>query len=161
MHNEQDDSYMNRCILLAKKSMADGDLPFGALIVQNGAIIAEAQNTGLTDVTGHAEINAVKMAFNASPDIDFSTCTLYTNFEPCAMCSFIIRDFGIGRVVFAAESPHLGGRSRWDILTNDQLSPKFTSRDSARPPQITSGVLRETVATMFDELAWKMHRYDA
>lgn len=151
---------MRRCISLAEESYAEGDLPFGALVVKGSEIVAEAKNTGLTDVTGHAEINAIKKAVVVNPNLDFSDCTLYTNFEPCAMCAFIIRDLGFGRVVFAVESPHLGGYSKWDILNNDTLRPEFTSRKYSKPSQISGGILRDEAVKIFESLNWRMHLKD-
>jgi len=154
----QDELFIKRCIDLADESLRKGDLPFGALVTLGDVIVAEGENTGLSDITGHAEINAIKDALKKDPKIDFSLHTLYTNFEPCAMCSFIIRDYGIGRVVFAVESPHLGGYSKWNILLNNPLPPEFTSRRNPNPPSVTGGVLKDEAQKIFNELKWLMHK---
>lgn len=156
MQTEED--YMRRCIELATQSQQDGDLPFGAVLSCHNFGDFEAKNTGLKDITGHAEINAIKQALVSGLKIDFKDCTLYTNFEPCAMCSFVIRDVGIGRVVFAVESPHLGGYSKWDILSNNKLRPEFTSKHQASVPRVIGGVLKTQVQEIFDRLNWKMHK---
>lgn len=157
---EQDQIFLKRCIALALESYRGGDLPFGALVVHNSGTIFEAKNTGLTDITGHAEVNVIKTAMAAQPDIDFSECTLYTNFEPCAMCSFVIRDVGVGKVVFAVDSPHLGGYSKWNILTNDKLRSEFTSKHKAQAPVISRGLMNQEAKEIFDELKWQMHKHD-
>ncbi len=157
---EQDRIFIQKCIGLALESHRDGELPFGAMIVHKSGTVFEAKNTGLTDITGHAEVNAIKLAMAKVPDIDFSQCTLYTNFEPCAMCSFVIRDVGVGRVVFAVDSPHLGGYSKWDILTNDKLRPEFTSKHQAHVPSVSKGLLSREAQEIFDKLKWKMHLHD-
>lgn len=152
-----DRKYIKHCLDLADKSMKSGDLPFGALVVYNGSILVEATNTGLRELTGHAEVNALKIVVEQMPDIDISECTLYTNFEPCAMCSYVIRDFGVKRVVFSAYSPHLGGYSKWPIL-QDEIRPEFTSRGGTKPPEVIGGVLEEQCNELFDSLHWLMHR---
>lgn len=149
--------FINRCIELAEKSLKEGDLPFGAVIVKDSRIVAEGKNTGLKDITGHAEINAIKKALRINPTIDLSKCTLYSNFEPCAMCSFVIRDVGVGRVVFSVESPHLGGYSKWKILLDKTISPLFLSSGKHKPPAILKGILKEKAKEIFDNLKWKMH----
>ena len=53
---------------------------------------------------------------------DLADCTLYTTVEPCAMCSFAIRETRIGRVVFAIRSPVMGGLSKWNVLRDLELS---------------------------------------
>ena len=75
-------------------------------------------------------------------------CTLYTNVEPCVMCSMVIRETGIKRVVYAIKSPIMGGHSRWNVLGDRKLSnamPIFFRR----PPEILGGVLAEEA-----EQAW-------
>ena len=157
---QSDEDYVRRCIELASQSQQGGDLPFGAILSSPKFGDFEAKNTGLKDITGHAEINAIKQALDARPEIEFKDCTLYSNFEPCAMCSFVVRDVGIGRVVFAVESPHLGGHSKWDILSNDKLRPEFTAKHQASGPKGTSGLLKAEAQKVFDQLNWKMHKSD-
>lgn len=53
---------------------------------------------------------------------DLSACTLYTIVEPCAMCSFAIRETRIGRVVFSIKSPMMGGLSKWNVLRGTEAS---------------------------------------
>ena len=156
------DVFMRRCIALAEESLRGGDLPFGSVLVCDGAIIGEAKNTAVTlrDITGHAEANVLRDAFRLMPETDFSQCTLYTNFEPCAMCAFLIRDIGVGAVVFGAHSPHLGGHSRWDILTQSLLRPEFTTGTSSTPPVVIGGIFKDEIGAGFDRLAWRMHHVD-
>ncbi len=151
-----DKKYISRCIELASESLKSGDLPFGALITCDEKIIAESGNTGLTDITGHAEINVMRKVIEGMPNIDITNCTLYTNFEPCAMCSYVIRDYGLKRVVFAVFSPHLGGHSKWNIL-HEPIKPEFTSKKATKTPEVRGGVLESECAEIFDGLKWKMH----
>ena len=152
-----DNEILARCMELAYESMSRGDLPFGAVVTYNGHIIAEAHNTGKTDITGHAEVNALRKVIEHMTDVDITTCTLYSNFEPCAMCSYLIRDYGIQRVVFSVASPHLGGTSKWPIL-RDNIRPEFTMKHIAEAPEITHSNFNEECSELFDSLNWKMHR---
>lgn len=151
-----DENRIRRCNEIALESVSLGDLPFGSLIEHNGHIVAEAGNTGKTEVTGHAEINAIKKLLETKPDIELRECTLYTNFEPCAMCAYIIRDCGIGKVVFAVRSPHVGGYTRWSIL-KDYIAPPFTTNGNETAPEVVGGILEEECAKVFADLQWKMH----
>jgi len=153
-----DKQFIRRCNELALESYKNGDLPFGALITKDDKILAEGYNTGLVDITGHAEINVLRKVIQDMPEIDITKCTLYTNFEPCAMCSYIIRDYGVSKVVYSVASPHLGGHSKWGVLT-DYIQPKFTSRKNLKPPEIISGVLEAECSRIFDKLGWEMHHY--
>ena len=162
-HSHDHEVFMRRCVTLAEESLREGDLPFGSVLVRDGEIVAEAKNTAITlrDITGHAEVNVMRDVFRAFPNFDFSRCTLYTNFEPCAMCAFLIRDIGVGSVVFGAASPHVGGYSRWDILDHTLLRPEFTTNHVATPPVVVEGVLKEEIDRTFDDLKWLMHHADS
>jgi tRNA(Arg) A34 adenosine deaminase TadA len=98
-----DEAHLLRTIELAHLSRANGNHPFGSLLVDaSGRVVLEAENTALTeDFTGHAELNVVRAACK---QFDFETleaATLYSSTEPCVMCSGAIYWSGIGRVVYA------------------------------------------------------------
>ena len=81
--------YLQRAIELSKEGMERGDGgPFGAVIVQNGEIIAEGNNRVLVDndPTAHAEVVAIRRATSKLGRFDLSDCELYTSCEPCPMC---------------------------------------------------------------------------
>jgi tRNA(adenine34) deaminase len=151
-----DEQCISRCIKIADQCFARGELPFGCIITYQGKVVAEGFNTGLSDLTGHAEVNAMRQLRMELPDVPFKDCTLYSNFEPCAMCSYLIRDFGIGRVVFSFASPHVGGFSKWNILSAD-ISVPFTSKGLSTPPEVIGGILESQGRALFDKLNWKMH----
>jgi len=80
--------FMQRAIDLSRHSVKTGGGPFGAVIVKNGNIIAEASN-GVTkniDPTGHAEINVIRKAAQVLQNFDLSGCEIYSSCEPCPMC---------------------------------------------------------------------------
>lgn len=74
------------------------------------------------DVTRHAELIALSEAQKTLGTKNLSACTLYTIVEPCAMCSFAIRETRIGRVVFSIKSPMMGGLSKWNVLRGTEAS---------------------------------------
>jgi tRNA(Arg) A34 adenosine deaminase TadA len=104
------ETFLRRCILLSQQAAARGDHPFGALLVHNGQIVMEAENTinSEQDITLHAELSLVSQASRALPPEVLQECTLYTSTEPCAMCAGAIYWAGIPRVVFACSATRLG-----------------------------------------------------
>lgn len=130
--------FMRHCIELAQQARAQGNTPVGALVTLNEQVIAKAREqvpAGL-DVTGHAEILAVRRACDTQQSSDLSSCTLYSTAEPCWMCSYAIRETGIRRVVFGARTPDVGGVSTRYPLLSDHLIAVWSN-----PPEIITGVL--------------------
>ncbi|MEX0626743.1 MAG: nucleoside deaminase [Chloroflexota bacterium] len=99
-----DTDHLRRAIAIAHRARANGNHPFGALLVDAaGELVAEAENTVTSDgdPTAHAEINLVRTAGRRFDPDYLSECTLFSSTEPCAMCAGAIYWAGIGRVVFA------------------------------------------------------------
>jgi tRNA(adenine34) deaminase len=112
---------MRRCLQLAQEARERGEAPVGTVIVRDGALLAEAseQVQETRDVAGHAELIAIRQACQALGTMDLAGCTLYTNLEPCWMCSFAIRETGISQVVISAPVPDIGGAtSLYPILSD-------------------------------------------
>src|SRR6266567_9042530 len=108
---------MRRRIELSRIATTQGEFPFAALICsKDGTVLAEATNRVMRDrdVTRHAELLAVAEAQRLLGRICLSDCMIYSNIEPCVMCSFPIRESGISRVGFGLRSPLMGGFSRWN-----------------------------------------------
>ncbi len=119
--------HARRAIALAAESRAEGNHPFGALLVDaDGQVVAEAHNSVVVghDPTGHAETNLVRQAgpIAASEGIELSTTTLYTSTEPCAMCAGAIYWAGIGRVVYALAEVDLLAMTGGDHPDNPTLA---------------------------------------
>ena len=141
-----DEVLMRRCIALARIARQRADAPVGALVVRDGQVVAEASERvdSALDVAGHAEVVAVRRACQTLGTLDLTGCVLYTNAEPCFMCSYAIRQTGIGRVVIGAEVPAVGGvTSRYPILVAADI-PGWPA-----PPVISNGVLRDECRAMF------------
>jgi tRNA(Arg) A34 adenosine deaminase TadA len=101
--NTNDLLYLERAIELSQQSRANGNHPFGALLVLDDQIMLESENSvGTTgDATGHAETNLVRLASTKFSRSDLAQASLYSSCEPCAMCSGAIYWAGIGRLVYA------------------------------------------------------------
>jgi len=109
---ENHEKFLTIAINTAKQARANGNHPFGAILVDaNGQILLEAQNTVVTehDCTGHAETNLVRKASKKYREDFLAKCTLYSSTEPCAMCSGAIYWAGVGKVVFALSEQGLLG----------------------------------------------------
>lgn len=98
-----DERWIARAVELARASVQAGGGPFGALIVRDGALLAEASNrvTLELDPTAHAEVNAIRRACRALADYRLSGATLYSSCEPCPMCLGAIHWARLERLVFA------------------------------------------------------------
>ncbi|MDM5270710.1 nucleoside deaminase [Sulfurovum sp. zt1-1] len=157
MYTEDHEKFIKRCIELAQEALDTGDNPFGSVVVKDNEIIAEARNSSLhDDITDHAEIIAMRKAKQVLGTSDLSGCILYSNCEPCPMCSFMMREQKIKEVVFALRTPHMGGYSRWDILQDEGLTryaPVFST-----PPNIIAGVLEKEAAEQFEKAGWTIHK---
>jgi tRNA(Arg) A34 adenosine deaminase TadA len=102
-----DEQHLRAVIEVASRARAEGNHPFGALLVdENGHVLLEAENTVVTtrDVTGHAELNLVRIASKRYDEPTLRRTTLYASTEPCPMCAGAIFWSGIGRVVFGLSS---------------------------------------------------------
>ncbi len=106
-----DRAMMARAIELSRTAVDEGEYPFGTVIAHNGEVVAEAINHAVRegDVTRHAEVIALTAAQKAIGRSELGRCTIYTNVEPCAMCSYCIRESQVGRVIYALASPAMGG----------------------------------------------------
>ena len=104
-----DELWIRASFRLAEQSRANGDQPFGAILVgADGEVLGEATNTRniAKDLSGHAEMNIVR-ALWAGANAEFPGATLYASTEPCMMCAGIIAWSGIGRVAFGLSQRRL------------------------------------------------------
>ena len=145
-----DEVMMRHCFALAAKSAEQGEYPYAAVVVRDGEIVAETTNkVGQDrDVTRHAELVAISLAQQALASTDLSDCTIYANMEPCAFCSYAVRETRIGKVVFAMHSPIMGGASRWNILADRQLSDAMPEVFAPPPVLLAEFLPEEGYATL-------------
>jgi tRNA(adenine34) deaminase len=145
-----DEAMMRRCFALGLKSVEQGEYPYGCVIARNGEILTEATNRVAhdLDITRHAEIVAISAAQKALGSTSLDGCTLYSNVEPCALCSYAIRESRIARVVYAMGSPIMGGASRWDILGDCELSDRMPEVFAPPPDLLREFMAAEAVASL-------------
>lgn len=96
--------FMRLALKEAEKAFAAGEVPVGAVVIQNGEVIASAHNLveSLSDASAHAELLALKAAAEKLGTRRLENCELYATLEPCAMCMGAILNFRIGALCFGA-----------------------------------------------------------
>jgi len=105
-----DAAFMREALVLAAAASAAGEVPVGAVVVKDGAIIGRGSNrpVGSKDPTAHAEIVALREAAAAVGNYRLTGCGLYVTLEPCAMCVGAMLHARLARVVFGAPDPKTG-----------------------------------------------------
>ena len=105
-----DEKWMLIAIEEAKLAAEAGEVPVGAVIVRDGALVARAHNLceqkGMA--TAHAELLAIEAACQALGCWRLSDCTLYVTLEPCPMCAGAVVNARLPRVVYGAKDPRMG-----------------------------------------------------
>jgi tRNA(adenine34) deaminase len=122
VENPFDDVYfMKKALQEAEYAFEKGEIPVGALIVIDNRIIARAHNLTelLTDVTAHAEMQAITAASNFLGGKYLINCTLYVTLEPCQMCAGALYWSQISRIVYGAKD-----NERGCTILNTKLHPK-------------------------------------
>jgi len=122
-----DESYLRAAIDEALAAERDGEVPVGAVVVFEGAIVGRGNNRVLrdSDPTAHAEIVALRAAGQALGNYRLENCTLYVTLEPCAMCAGAILHARIKRLVYAAADPKAGAcGSVLSVMNHPQLNHK-------------------------------------
>jgi len=143
---DRDEGFMRQAIRLARVALERGDTPVGSVVVCEGRIIGEGIEAvrSENDLTGHAEVKAIREACRSLDTLDLDSCELYTTVEPCFMCSFIIRSAHVSRVVTGKSMPHIGGISSNHPILVDSGIPSWP-----RPPVVVSGVLEKECRALF------------
>ena len=108
--SQNDELFMRVALSEAAKAAESGEIPVGAVIVQNGKILSLAHNRceELHTATAHAECLAIAEAGKQTGSWRLSDCTLYVTLEPCPMCTGAAINARIGRIVYAAKDPRAG-----------------------------------------------------
>jgi tRNA(adenine34) deaminase len=116
---------MEAALAEARLAAEAGEVPIGAVVVREGAIVARGQNRALRDLdpTAHAEIVAMRAAAAALGNYRLPGCTLYVTLEPCAMCAGAMIHARLARLVFATADPKAGAAgSVLSVLNHPQLN---------------------------------------
>lgn len=135
-----DNFYMKQALLEAKCAIEEDEIPVGAVIVCGERIIARAHNLTerLSDVTAHAEMQAITAASEYLGGKYLNDCTLYVTVEPCIMCAGALGWSQIGRIVYGAGDEKRGFRR----FAPQALHPRT---------ELVSGVMEEECASLMKE----------
>ncbi len=108
--NLSDEFFMREAISLARAAECLGEVPVGAVVVQNGVIVGRGFNSpiGESDPTAHAEIAALRDAARSLNNYRLPGCELFVTLEPCAMCAGAIMHARISRVIYGARDAKTG-----------------------------------------------------
>lgn len=135
-----DQEYMQKALIEAKQAFEEGEVPVGAVIVCRDRIIARAHNLTerLSDVTAHAEMQAITAAANALGGKYLTDCTLYVTVEPCVMCAGALAWAQLSRIVYGASDPKRG----FSVFAPNALHPRT---------EVTEGILAEECANLMKD----------
>ena len=139
--------YMRQALAEAQKAAQRGEVPVGAVVVCKGRIIARSHNLTetLTDVTAHAEMQAITSAASTVGGKYLTDCTLSVTVEPCVMCAGAIAWAQLGKLVFGADDEKRG----YQRYAPNALHPKT---------EVVKGVMAEESAQLMKEFfAAKRH----
>src|ERR1700678_1883411 len=121
----------------ARAAGAAGEVPVGAIVVENGAVVGRGQNRVLRDLdpTAHAEIVALRQAALALGNYRLAGCELFVTLEPCAMCAGAMIHARLARLIYAAADPKAGAvTSVLEVLNHPRLNHQML---------VTSGILAD------------------
>ena len=137
MTSTDDIRYMKMALDEASKAYEQGEVPVGAVVVCQGRVIARAHNLTetLTDVTAHAEMQAITAAANYLGGKYLNECTLYVTVEPCVMCAGALSWAQTKRIVFGAADEKRG----FQRFAPHALHPKT---------EVVSGVMADECAAL-------------
>ncbi len=128
---------MEEALKQAKIAFSEDEVPVGAVIVENGKILAVGrnQNQALNDPSAHAEILALREAAKIKNSPRLDGCDIYSSLEPCSMCASAIALARIKRVYYAASDAKFGA-----VENGAQI---FSSSSCHHRPEIYSGISEE------------------
>lgn len=131
--------FMKKALAEAHDAFAKGEIPVGAVVVIDNRVIARGHNLTemLTDVTAHAEMQAITAAANFLGGKYLTGCTLYVTLEPCQMCAGALYWSQVARVVYGAADDHRGYRTM-----GGRLHPKT---------EVVSGIMAEECSRLVRE----------
>lgn len=135
-----DDYYMRQALNEARQAFDKGEVPIGAIVVCKGRIIARGHNLTetLTDVTAHAEMQAITAAANVLGGKYLTDCILYVTIEPCPMCAGGLLWSQISKIVYGAKDEKKG----YSVFSPSILHPKT---------EVVSGVMEDECASLMKE----------
>jgi tRNA(adenine34) deaminase len=142
---QSDETYMALALDEARRAAAIGEVPIGAVVVCDGALVASGHNRREIDhdPAGHAELLAIRSASHSLGRWRLLDCTVFVTLEPCPMCAGLMHQARISRCVYAAPDPKAGALGTlYDLSSDERLNHRF---------DVTSGVLAEESARLLRE----------
>jgi len=143
--NPADELFMEEALRAAKRALEAGEVPVGAVVVQDGKIVGRGWNRNLSesDPTAHAEIVALREAGANVGNHRLGQCDLFATIEPCAMCAGAMVHARLRRLVFGADDPKAGAvHSVITVLNHPRLNHQM---------EVRGGVLAGRCAEMMQE----------
>lgn len=141
----EDETYMRVALDEAGVAAGEGEVPIGAVVVCDGAVVARAHNRRENDrdPTAHAELLAIRAAAATLERWRLSECTVYVTLEPCPMCAGAMHQARIARLVYGAPDPKAGAvGTLYDLSDDERLNHRF---------DVTRGVLAEESGALLRE----------
>jgi len=126
-----DEIWMEEALRLAQQALEAGEVPVGAIVVRDGAVVGRGWNRNLSDCdpTAHAEIVALRDAGRTVSNHRLGGCELFATIEPCAMCAGALVHARLKRLVYGADDPKAGAvRSVLGVLNHPRLNHKMEVR---------------------------------
>jgi len=123
-----DERFMDLALAEARRAAAEGEVPVGAVVVLDGAVIGSGRNARerLQDPTAHAEVLALREAARALGSWRLSGATVYATLEPCPMCAGALVNARVARIVFGVEDPKAGAAGTlFDIVSDARLNHRL------------------------------------
>lgn len=135
-----DNDYMRMALEEARKALAADEIPVGCVVVADGRVVGRGHNLTetLSDVTAHAEMQAITASSQTLGGKYLSGCTLYVTLEPCVMCAGAIGWAQVSRLVYAADDEKRG----YTKFAPNALHPKC---------EVTAGVLADEAAQLLKD----------
>ncbi|OWF65419.1 tRNA adenosine(34) deaminase TadA [Polynucleobacter hirudinilacicola] len=122
---ELDRQFMEQALEQAQLAAIAGEVPVGAVIVRNGAVLSKAFNKPITnhDPSAHAEMLALRQAALSEENYRLPGTTLYVTLEPCTMCAGAMLHARVDRIVYGAADPKTGAAgSVLDVFSSKQIN---------------------------------------
>lgn len=140
---------MRIAIAAAKRGIKSGQAPFGACIVKNNRPLLSTHNSVWknTDITAHAEMQAIRLACRRLRTIDLSGCAIYSTCEPCPMCFSAIHWAGIRTIIYGATIAD-GAKCGFSELEISNSQMKRMGKSSMK---LFPGVLAKECRQLFSE----------
>lgn len=130
-----DDYFMDLALAQAAEAACAGEVPIGAILVKDDAVLAADRNRreACKDATAHAEILVIRRAGEVLGGWRLSGCTLYVTLEPCPMCAGAMVQARLERLVFGALDPKGGAAgSLYDILSDVRFNHRLETTSGIR-----------------------------